>query len=286
MGRIGFFLHLPHTSGVDIHFFLDFFVVSINSLNLVIYLAAIACEVCSINGKANFAVHIAVNRTGQIQADYIHGAAVCVRCSVRVMPRYNIRPRLQVILIYLPNVVFALRKRLHFGASWVRERAAVEVVGGDGCGEVRRAVGQADGVGIVQAAALHMADVVAGIIVEYYLIRTVLNYGGLLRRLVIRRHIAIEFLLVACYLCAKQSFTCYVFCGFDILVVVGRIDITNRVRIFYPIIVHVQLKAFCGQYARSKSRMVRMRICRSRIIGKSGYVDYFGRIRCSNISDL
>ena len=143
-------MHIPHTISHNIHLFLDSAAVGINSLNLVIYLAAIACEVCSINGKANFAVHIAVNRACQVQADHIQGAAVCVRYSIRVMPRYNIRPRLEVILAYLPNVVrlalygcevdgvFALRKRLHVisVASYVRERAAVEVAGGDGCGEV------------------------------------------------------------------------------------------------------------------------------------------------------
>ena len=94
-----------------------------------------------------------------------------------------------------------------------------------------------------------MADVVARIIVEYYLIRARADYDGLLLRLVIRRHIAIEFLLGTYHLCAKQSFTCYVCLGVDILVVVGRIDITNRVRIFYPIIVQVQLKAFCRKLA-------------------------------------
>ena len=128
-------MHIPHTSGVDIHFFLDFFVVGINSLNLVIYLAAIACEVCSINGKANFAVHIAVNRTGQIQANNVPLTIIG-----GVMPRYNIRSRLQISFTYLPNVVrlalfgfeaygvFFVRKRLHFGASFVLERAAVEVL--------------------------------------------------------------------------------------------------------------------------------------------------------------
>ena len=55
-----------------------------------------------------------------------------------------------------------------------------------------------------------MADVVARIIVEYYLIRARADYDGLLLRLVIRRHIAIEFLLGTYHLCAKQSFTCYV----------------------------------------------------------------------------
>ena len=154
------FCYAPCAIFCNIHFFLDFFVVSINSLNLVIYLAAIACEVCSINGKANFAVHITVNRAGQIQADHIQGAAVCVRCSVRVMPRYNIRPRLQVILIYLPNVVLLalygcevdgvfLTEVIHGFAFFIVKRTAVEVAGGDGCGEVRLAVGQADGVGIV-----------------------------------------------------------------------------------------------------------------------------------------
>ena len=115
-----------------------------------------------------------------------------------------------------------------------------------------------------------MADVVAGIIVEYYLIRARADYDGLLRGLVIRRHIAIEFLLGTYHLCAKQSFTCYVCRGVDILVVVGRIDIANRVRIFYPIIVHVQLKAFCRKLAAG--------IALFRIIGKSGYSQRSSRI--------
>ena len=115
-----------------------------------------------------------------------------------------------------------------------------------------------------------MADVVAGIIVEYYLIRARADYDGLLRGLVIRRHIAIEFLLGTYHLCAKQSFTCYVCRGVDILVVVGRIDIANRVRIFYPIIVHVQLKAVCGKLAAGIALFL--------IIGKSGYGQRSSRI--------
>ena len=115
-----------------------------------------------------------------------------------------------------------------------------------------------------------MADVVAGIIVEYYLIRARADYDGLLRGLVIRRHIAIEFLLGTYHLCAKQSFACYVCRVVDILVVVGRIDITNRVRIFYPIIVQVQLKAVCGKLAAGIALFL--------IIGKSGYGQRSSRI--------
>ena len=53
-------------------------------------------------------------------------------------------------------------------------------------------------------------------------------------------------------------------------VLVGRVDITNRVRIFYPIIVQVQLKAVCGKRAAG--------IALFRIIGKSGYGQRSSRI--------
>ena len=76
------------------------------------------------------------------------------------MPRYNIRPRLQISFTYLPNVVrlalygcevdgVLLTEVMHGFAFRIVKRAAVEVAGGDLCGEVRLAAGQADGVGIV-----------------------------------------------------------------------------------------------------------------------------------------
>jgi len=133
-------------------------------------------------GKANMLIHVAVNRCGQIQANHIFLAILR-----GVMTPYGIRPRLQVVVVYLPNVVrcalygcevdgvFFVRKRLHFGAIWVRERAAVEVVGGDGCGEVIAVINYAPRIinlcgDLVHTAVLYMNHIEVANVIERELI--------------------------------------------------------------------------------------------------------------------
>ena len=111
-----------------------------------------------------------------------------------------------------------------------------------------------------------MADVVAGIIVEYYLIRARDDYDGLLLRLIFYRHIAIESAFVTYHLCAKQ---CAARFGFNCFICIC-IDMLDSIRNRIPIIVQVQLKAFCRKLAAGIALFL--------IIGKSGYGQRSSRI--------